>query len=106
MPEVTMIEVLVFFALLAAVTWALRVTAVWYLHRNAPPVLEEPTTTVGTAQEDEDLIAILTAAAMAVLQKPVTLRRVRFLTPPANNAWSVTGRLNVMGSHLITKRNQ
>ncbi|MBL0175482.1 MAG: hypothetical protein IPP94_09510 [Ignavibacteria bacterium] len=58
-----------------------------------------------TASEtDEELIAVLAAAATVALRRAVTVKRVQFLSGDSGTLWSVTGRLNIMASHLITKR--
>jgi hypothetical protein len=53
---------------------------------------------------DEETIVILTAAVSETLQKPIRVRRIQFLHDDGASAWSVTGRLGLMGSHLITRR--
>ncbi len=63
---------------------------------------------VETRQVDVDLndevVAVLAAAAAVILGRPVSVRRVRFLMPAAEPAWAVTGRLNIMASHAISRR--
>jgi sodium pump decarboxylase gamma subunit len=53
---------------------------------------------------NDELVAVIVAAASATLHKAVTVRRVQFLGQQAGGAWSVTGRLNIMASHAISKR--
>jgi sodium pump decarboxylase gamma subunit len=53
---------------------------------------------------NDELVAIITAAAATALHRPVTIRKVHFLGQQENAAWAVTGRLNVMASHAISKR--
>ena len=57
-------------------------------------------------QEDvnDELVAVLTAAAAVAIRKPVRIRRMRFLDGAATGAWTSTGRLNIMASHAIPKR--
>lgn len=50
---------------------------------------------------DEELVAVITAAANAVMQKTVVVKRIRSLSSPNETAWSQSGRLNVMGTHSI-----
>lgn len=57
-----------------------------------------------TDEINDELIAVLTAAAYLSIHKPVLIRRVHFLNDRGGTAWSVTGRLNIMASHLIKKR--
>ena len=54
---------------------------------------------------DEELLAVLAAAALAAAGRQVRLRRIRFLQPEGS-AWAVTGRLNIMASHLVRKGNR
>jgi hypothetical protein len=53
---------------------------------------------------DEETVAVLAAAATETLKRPVSVRRVRFLTPGAEPTWAVVGRLNIMASHAIVRR--
>lgn len=53
---------------------------------------------------DEETIAVLAAAAAVMLKRSVSIRRVRFLKPSVEPAWAVTGRLNIMASHAISRR--
>lgn len=58
-------------------------------------------------KEDEvndELVAILAAAVMTTLRKPVLVRKVRFLGETQGGAWASTGRLSIMASHRIIKR--
>ncbi len=100
-----MAEVLIFFVGLFVVTWGLRFTALKMHRKNHPQqVHSEVAADEGDLPEDEEIIAVLAAAATAALKRRIVLRRVRFLQHSGGSAWSVTGRLNVMGSHLITKK--
>jgi hypothetical protein len=53
---------------------------------------------------DYETVAVLAAAATMMLKRPVSIRRVRFLKPSVEPAWAVTGRLNIMASHAISRR--
>jgi hypothetical protein len=53
---------------------------------------------------NDEFIAVLAAAAAVMVNKQVSVRRVRFLTPSNEPAWAVTGRLNIMASHAIARR--
>ncbi len=65
-------------------------------------------TKVETKQVDDELndelVAVLTAAVATAMRKAITIRKIQFLGQPAGAAWSVTGRLNIMASHAISKR--
>ncbi len=53
---------------------------------------------------NDELVAVLTAAAAVAIRKPVRIRRMRFLDTASAGAWTSTGRLNIMASHAIPKR--
>jgi hypothetical protein len=53
---------------------------------------------------DDETIVVITAAVSETLQKSIRVRRIQFLHGDGASAWSVTGRLSLMGSHLITRR--
>ena len=53
---------------------------------------------------DDETSVIITAAVSEALQKSIRVRRIQFLHGDGASAWSVTGRLGLMGSHLITRR--
>jgi hypothetical protein len=55
-------------------------------------------------QFDPELIAVLTAAAEAALNKPIKITTISFLSNPESRMWSVSGRINIMASHLNVKR--
>ncbi|MBL7993865.1 OadG family protein [bacterium] len=52
----------------------------------------------------DELAAVISAAVFTVLRKPVTIRKIRFLDNRGEDAWAVTGRLNIMASRPIRKR--
>jgi sodium pump decarboxylase gamma subunit len=58
-------------------------------------------------EEDTELIAVLTAAAMEILQHPVRIRHIKYLQQQqTGGSWAVSGRSTVMSSHNISKRNK
>ena len=61
---------------------------------------------VEAGDDSEELIAVLTAAAHEMLHKQVVVRSFSFLSNDENHMWSVSGRINIMASHLIVKRKQ
>lgn len=71
----------------------------------APPQPAEATAdlpaaaTPQTAGFDPHLIAVLTAAATAALQRPVAVRGVRFASNQPQNVWARQGRRAIMSSH-------
>ena len=69
--------------------------------RSAASWAGEPvSTTDGTSH-----LAIGEVLTLLQLDFPdVTISKIRFLESGAEPAWAVTGRLNIMASHAITKR--
>jgi sodium pump decarboxylase gamma subunit len=54
---------------------------------------------------NDEIVAVISAAVAATLRPPVRIRKIRFLTGgPSDPAWAVTGRLNIMASHAISRR--
>jgi len=53
---------------------------------------------------NDEIVAVLSAAVATALRKPVRIRKIRFLSGGPAQAWAVTGRLNIMASHAITRR--
>jgi sodium pump decarboxylase gamma subunit len=53
---------------------------------------------------NDEVVAVIAAAATAAIKKRVTIKRITFLSPGPGQAWAVTGRLNIMASHAIAKR--
>ena len=53
---------------------------------------------------NDEIVAVITAAVASTIRKPVVVRTIRFLDNGAEPAWAVTGRLNIMASHAITRR--
>jgi len=51
--------------------------------------------------EDEELVAVLTAAASVTLKKHVVVRKIKSINPNMESAWSQSGRASVMGSHSL-----
>lgn len=52
---------------------------------------------------NDELVAVLAAAAATTMSKPVFVRRIRFLDREVTPSWAVTGRVNIMASHSIQK---
>jgi Na+-transporting methylmalonyl-CoA/oxaloacetate decarboxylase gamma subunit len=68
--------------------------------KSAPMVMTS-SATGGSPIVDNELVAVLTAAATAVLKKPIRVRRVRFVSrqPAGSAGWVSQGRSGIMGSH-------
>jgi Na+-transporting methylmalonyl-CoA/oxaloacetate decarboxylase gamma subunit len=56
------------------------------------------------AEVNDEIVAVLAAAATVMLRRQILIRRIRFLKPDVEPAWAVTGRLNIMASHAISRR--
>ena len=53
---------------------------------------------------NDELVAVISAAAFNTLKKPIVIRKIHFLDNRSGDAWAVTGRLNIMASRPIRKR--
>lgn len=65
--------------------------------------------TPGVAGADglsSELVAVLTAAAVAVMRKPVRIRRITVVGQAGGSAWLAGGRSSLMGSHKPTRRRE
>ncbi len=76
---------------------------------SAPAAAPPPSTQSALSSLDDELspelIAVITAAAVAVLRKPLQIRRVSLVRPNADSAsaWLAGGRTRLMGSHSPTR---
>jgi len=55
---------------------------------------------------NDEIIVAITAAVIATIQKPVSLKSVKVFERNAGVAWLTSGRFSIMTSHTISKRNQ
>jgi hypothetical protein len=95
-----MFEVALFFAVLILLCVILRVAGLrYYRHINAsaPPVAPS-----FEGITDEEL-AVLTAAVTVAVQRPIRLRRIRFIERRGGSTWAAMGRVNIMASHLVNR---
>jgi Na+-transporting methylmalonyl-CoA/oxaloacetate decarboxylase gamma subunit len=53
---------------------------------------------------NDEIVAVISAAVTTALGRAVKIRKVRFLSGEPAAAWAVTGRLNIMASHAISRR--
>lgn len=53
--------------------------------------------------EEEDLIAILTAAASVALSSRIIVKQIRFIKSQPVSPWATLGRINLISSHNIQK---
>lgn len=87
-----------------SVTLVVLSAAGFLIIRRVKGHAEKVETHQGDADLNDEVIAVLAAAANVMLKRPVSVRRVRFLVPAPEPAWAVTGRLNIMASHAISRR--
>jgi sodium pump decarboxylase gamma subunit len=90
--------------LLAGMIWLFKAADDRLNHRRIRKYSETVESAQGVEDVNDEVVAVLSAAAAAVLKKPVRVRRIRFLTTGPAATWAVTGRLNVMASHQISRR--
>lgn len=48
-----------------------------------------------------ELVAVISAAVFEVINKPVHIRKIKFLKDEKSGSWTALGRQNIMGSHAI-----
>lgn len=91
--------------LLAAMIQVLKVVDERLNRRRIEQYAREiETKSAGAEELNDEIVAVVTAAAVATLKKPVAIRRMRLFDSREAGAWAVTGRLNIMASHAIPKR--
>lgn len=49
----------------------------------------------------DELVAVISIAAHEIIKKPVVVKAIHFLDTPADTAWAVHGRFNIMNSHRL-----
>ncbi len=90
--------------LLAGMIWLLRWADEWLNQRRILAYAQKVETHAVDTDLNDEVIAVLAAAASSTLKKRVTVRRVRFLSPRSGSTWASSGRLNIMASHLIQRK--
>jgi hypothetical protein len=55
---------------------------------------------------NDEIIAAITAAVVATLKKPVSLKNVKLFERNPGLQWLTSGRFTIMTSHTISRRNQ
>lgn len=48
-----------------------------------------------------ELVAVISAAVFEVINKPIHIRKIKFLKDEKSGSWIALGRQNIMGSHAI-----
>jgi len=91
-------------SLLAGLIWFLKNSDEWLNARRIKNYAARVDTHKVDVDLNDEIVAVLAASATVMLKRPISIRRVRFLEPSAEPAWAVTGRLNIMASHAISRR--
>ena len=101
---VGMVGVFAALLLMAGMIWALKSSDEWINSLRIKKYAQKVEANQVEVDMNDEIVAVLAAAATTALKKPLRIRKVRFLGADQRGAWAVTGRLNVMASHQITKR--
>lgn len=89
---------------LAGLIWVLKTVDELVNSRRIKSYADKVETRKVDVELNDEIVALLAAAATVMLRRPVSIRRIRFLKPDVEPAWAVTGRLNIMASHAISRR--
>lgn len=100
---VGMTGVFVSLLLLACMIWIFRVTDEWLNRKRIQKYSEQLESQHVLDDINDELVAVLSAAASSVIKKAIKVRRIHFLGDTDSTSWASTGRLNIMASHLIPK---
>lgn len=96
------------FAALALVLLCLTVVTRLGASDEAPAAADSSPETAADAARDDSIppqeLAVITAAAVAALRRPVRITRVRRLHANPDSVWSAHGRIVVQASHQLRKR--
>lgn len=91
--------------LLAGMIWLLKSADDWTNRFRIRRYAREAATHAEEGEGlNDEIVAVVTAAAMAAARRRVRVKTVRFLTPLTAGAWSSSGRLSIMASHQIARR--
>src|SRR5690606_7611656 len=69
----------------------------------AEPVLKPVEGVPQSAQINPQTLAVLTAAAVAAVGRPVRLQRITFINHNTISAWAERGRVSIHGSHNVRR---
>ncbi len=59
--------------------------------------------TIIESENEDDLVAILTAAASVTLSSKIRIKQIRFIKSQPVSPWATLGRMNLISSHNIQK---
>jgi Na+-transporting methylmalonyl-CoA/oxaloacetate decarboxylase gamma subunit len=90
--------------LMAGMIWLMKSSDEWINALRIRTYARKVETKQIEDELNDEIVAVLAAAATMAVKRPLRIRKVRFLGTQERGAWAVTGRLNVMASHQITRR--
>ncbi len=95
----------VFFGLIAIWVMTTVLNKMTQEPEKAPAPAPAPTPAASTNPDEisPETFAIITAAVMTVVRKPIRIERVRFVSQQNSGAWAEHGREAIHGSHRIRK---
>lgn len=106
-----MIGILIFFVILALILLLLRIIGDKSYDKFYPPINKIITKEQVSQDEitsrnvnNDDLIAVISAAAFEVIGGPITIKKINFIEEDSNAAWKNIGRLTNLSSHIIQEK--
>ena len=91
--------------LLAGMIWLFRFADEEMNRRRIKKYSQKVETKQVEDEINDELVAVISAAAATAFHKSIIVKKIQFLDQKASGgSWAVTGRLNVMASHAISKR--
>lgn len=90
--------------LLASMIWVFRVADEWLNRKRIEKYSAKVESKLVDDDINDELVAVLSAAASSIIKKSIRVKRIQFLGGTAGTSWASTGRLNIMASHSIPKR--
>jgi hypothetical protein len=99
-----MFGVLIFSVIMVVLTVAFRFFGSKYYDKiyGKEGQIPEVSNFVISDDTDNELVAVITAAANEMLQKPVVVKRIKSISSQNESAWSQSGRFDAMGTHSVT----
>jgi len=97
-----MFGVMIFTIVMVILTVGFRFIGSKYYDKIYGKESEKPTVNEVTVREDsdEELVAVISAAANEMLQQNVVVKRIKSISQN-ESAWSQSGRINAMGTHSV-----
>ncbi len=95
---VGMSVVLMSLAFLAFVIWLMKTTDEKLNARKISRYSSKVDSVGSEGDLNDVLVAVIAAAAMAEVKKPITIKRIHFIDPNAGSSWASSGRTHMMAS--------